>query len=170
MPIDSSGISGSSTPHVVPPTLLSRLWERHKSPWSWFARPVFGATLFYGAWLRSEWLMALGLVGVATSWFWFPKPRVVPRWVDRFIDIERTYLTPPWTSAKMLGFTITLLYLALTIAAFWNRRLELALGFVLAGCLLKAVWSVAVARRAALGAVIISLVSAAIAGLILWLL
>lgn len=151
------------------PSPLSRLWERHKNPLSWFARPLFGATLFYGAWVHSGWLLALGFVGVTTSWFWFPKPRDVPRWIERFIDIERSYLSPPWTSTKVFGFAVTLFFVAFTIAAFWKRHLDVALGIVMAGCLVKAVWSIAVARGAAMGAVIFGLASAAGAALVLML-
>lgn len=160
----------SGEPGVSPresPTLLSGLWERHKNPMSWVARPLFGSIMFYGAWIHSWWVLALGIVGVATSWFWFPRPGRVPRWVEKFIDVERAYVSPPWNAPKLLGFLVTFLFVAFTIVSFWQRRPGLALAMVIAGCLLKAGWSLAVARGAAIGAALFGLISAAIAALIL---
>lgn len=147
---------------------LARLYERHKNPLSWLVRPPLGAIMFYGAWQHSWPLLSFGLVGVATSWCWFPRPRKIRPWVERFIDIEREYLTPPWTAPKLLGLVAVAVFLVVVTCALWRHDAVLGLSAFAFGALCKAVWSVIVARDAGIPAAIIGVMSAAIAGGILY--
>jgi hypothetical protein len=151
--------------------LFTRLWERHKNQLSWWVRPLFGALWFYGAWRNSGWLLAAGVLGASTSWFWFPKPaRPHPR-IERFIDLEKEHLTPPWTAGKVLGLLAVGVFLVIATAAFWRRDAVLGLSLVAFGALLKAAWSVTVARAAGVLPAVIGVLTAAVAGGILyWLL
>ncbi len=149
--------------------MWERLWERHKNPFSWLLRPVFGFLMFYGAWINSWPTIGFCVFGLATSWCWFPKPSKPHAWVERFIDVEREYLTPPWTFNKVSGLVVVLVFLLLALSAFWFHMASLGLWLFLAGSLLKAVWSIKVAKLAGIPAAAIGVISALICGVLLYL-
>lgn len=149
---------------------FDRLWERHKNPWSWAVRPLLGVLYLYGAWARSVPLMAAALAGLATSWFWFPKPARPHPSLDRFIEIERRYVTRPYTAGKIAGGVAVLVFLVAVTVALWTHNLRLGLGVFAAGAAGKAVWSLKVAGRAGLPAAAIGAASALLAGLAAYLL
>lgn len=153
---------------MTPESLLERLWERHKNPLSWLVRPPLGALWFYGAWRQSGTLLALGVLGVATSWFWFPRPATPRTWVERFIDIERRYMAPPWTALKLAGLAMTAMILVVSTVAFWRHDGILGLTIVAFGALLKAVWSLKVARAAGIPAALIGIFVATVAAELLY--
>lgn len=111
-------------------------------------RPLFGVVMFYGAWLQSWPVLLLGVLGLATSWCWFPKPVKVHPWVERFIDVEKAYVTPPWTLAKVGALLAVLALMIVSLAAFWHRSLQLGLILMFFGGLAKSVWSLKVAGLA----------------------
>ncbi len=76
------------------PRIFRRLWERHKNPISWVCRPFFGLIMSYGAVLESWVILIIGVIGIGTSWFWFPKRKNTPEWAEDFINREREVLTP----------------------------------------------------------------------------
>lgn len=144
-------------------TVFERLFERHKNPLSWIVRPAFGILMFYGAWRNSVLLLSLGVVGAATSWFWFPRPRRLRPWVDRFIEVERRYITPPWTAPKVFGLAAVFVFIVVVTVAFWRHDVALGLSIFVLGALAKSIWSVKVAGRAGIPAAIIGIVSAGVA-------
>lgn len=113
-------------------------------------RPLFGIVMFYGAWLQSWPVLLLGVLGLATSWCWFPKPVKVHPWVERFIDVEKAYVTPPWTFTKIGALLAVLALMIVSLAAFWHRSLQLGLILMFFGGLAKSVWSLKVAGKAGL--------------------
>ena len=147
---------------------FERLYERHKNPLSWLVRPPLGALMFYGAWRNSWLLLALGFLGVATSWFWFPKPEIARPWVERFIDIERQYLTPPWTAPKVVGLLAVVIFLFLVTIALWKHDAVLGLSLFAMGALCKAAWCLVVAKDAGIPAALIGVASAAAAAALLY--
>jgi len=150
---------------------FDRLYERHKNPLSWLVRPPLGAIMPYGAWRHSWLLLSFGFVGAATSWFWFPKPKKTRLWVDRFIDVEREFLTPPWTASKVLGLFCVAVFLVVVTYALWRHDAVLGLSVFAFGALCKAVWSVIVAKDAGIPAAVIGVASAVIAaGVLYWFL
>jgi len=74
--------------------IFLRLWQRHKNPVSWVCRPFFGLILGYGAILENWLTILIGLLGLGTSWFWFPGPQNPPLWAEQFINQELEVLTP----------------------------------------------------------------------------
>lgn len=149
-------------------TLFDTLWERHKNPLSWFVRPFFGAFWFYGAYINSWVFLGLGVFGTATSWFWFPKPEKTHEWVERFIDIEKKYITPPWDFKKVVSLLLVFSFLIAITVVFWYHDVKLGLVIFIFGALLKAVWSVIVARKYGIPAAIIGIICAFAAALILY--
>ncbi len=143
---------------------FDQLWERHKNPWSWIARPLLGALLLYGAWLNSLALVVLSVIGLATSWFWFPKPRRVHPRIERFIDVERRFVTPPYTAQKVIGAAAVLGFVVLVTTALWLRHAVLGLSVFMIGALAKSLWSLAVAGRAGVPAAVIGAITAVAAG------
>ncbi|WP_157471834.1 hypothetical protein [Gilvimarinus agarilyticus] len=127
--------------------MLDILWERHKSIWSWYMRPLFGFVLFYGAWLNDWFVLMVGFIGLSTSWFWFPKPKMISPLVEEFINIERSFLTPPWHKAKVGSLVAVLMFVVISIFIFWYRWLELGLVLMCVGGLAKSFWSFKVAGR-----------------------
>jgi len=75
-------------------SIFCRLWERHKNPMSWVCRPFFGLVIGYGAILQSWTIILIGVLGIGTSWFWFPKLKNTPVWAEEFINKEFEVLTP----------------------------------------------------------------------------
>ena len=98
--------------------IFSRLWERHKNPASWVCRPFFGLLIGYGAILHNWMLIAIGIIGVGTSWFWFPKPGRTPPWAEVFIDKEYEVLTPGsrWDFRRVIAPSL----LPLALAGFYS--------------------------------------------------
>lgn len=113
-------------------------------------RPLFGVVMFYGAWLQSWPVLLLGVLGLATSWCWFPKPVKVHPWVELFIDVEKAYVTPPWTFTKVGALLAVMALMIVSLAAFWHRSLQLGLILMFFGGLAKSVWSLKVAGLAGL--------------------
>lgn len=126
--------------------------------------------MFYGAWQNSWLLLGMGAIGLSTSWFWFSKPKTVPVWVERFIDVEKQYITPPWELKKVLPLVFVMVFMIIVTAAFWYHDARLALIILIIGALYKAMWSLYVSRMAGIPAAVIGIVSAALAAVALWFL
>ncbi len=84
--------------------IFRRLWERHKNPISWVCRPFFGLIISYGAVLENWVILVIGVIGIGTSWFWFPKWKNTPDWAEDFINREWEVLTPanPWDFKRVI--------------------------------------------------------------------
>jgi hypothetical protein len=107
---------------------LAWAWERHHNVLSWYIRPHFVLPLAYFSYRRSLSGIALTLVALATSMFWFPAPeRVDPR-VEEFLAFEREWLTGEWTIAKIATTLLVPLILGMLCLTFWRR--SLVWGFV----------------------------------------
>jgi hypothetical protein len=67
---------------------LSWAWARHHNILSWYIRPLFLLPFCYFAYRRSVKSIALTLLALATSKFWFPEPeqpdpKVLEFWPQR---------------------------------------------------------------------------------------
>lgn len=149
-------------------TLFDKLWERHKNPLSWVVRPFFGLSWFYGAYIHSVFFLGLGVLGTATSWFWFPKPEKPHEWVERFIDVEKKYITPPWDYKKVVSLLAVGSFLIAITVVLWNHDAKLGLAIFIFGSLVKTLWSVIVARKYGIPAAIIGILCACAAAFILY--
>lgn len=129
-------------------------------------RPPFGALYLYGAWRQSPALLLLATLALSTSWFWFPRPKRVFPHIERFIDIERRFVTPPYTFEKLAGALLVLLFLIGVTWALWRGSIVFGLWVFTGGALFKSVWSIAVAGRAGYPAALIGLVSALLSALL----
>ena len=97
---------------------LSWAWARHHNIVSWYIRPLFLLPLAYFSYRRSLSGIALTVVALATSMFWFPAPeRVDPR-VEEFLAFEREWLTGEWTLDKVLITSVVPLSLTAFCLAF----------------------------------------------------
>jgi len=133
-------------------------------------RPLFGAVMFYGAWVNSWLLLATGVFSLSTSWFWFPKPKRTHAWVEKFIDVEKRYITPPWELEKVLSLIFVLIFLIIVTISFWYHDARLALVLFIAGALYKAIWSLYVSGKAGIPAAVVGIVSAILAAVALYFL
>ncbi len=121
---------------------LSWAWARHHNILSWYIRPLFLLPLAYFSYRRSLSGIALTVVALATSMFWFPAPeRVDPR-VEEFLAFEREWLTGEWTLAKVLITSVVPLSLTAFCLAFWKRSLLWGLIIINAMALTKVLWGV----------------------------
>ncbi len=121
---------------------LSWAWARHHNILSWYIRPLFLLPLAYFSYRRSLSGIALTVVALATSMFWFPAPeRVDPR-VEEFLAFEREWLTGEWTLAKVLITSVVPLSLTAFCLAFWKRSLLWGLIIINAMALTKLLWGV----------------------------
>jgi hypothetical protein len=121
---------------------LGWAWERHHNVLSWYVRPLFVLPLAYFSYRRSLWGVALTLVALATSMFWFPAPeRVDPR-VEEFLAFEREWLTGEWTAGKIVSALAVPALLGVLCLAFWKRSLRWGLIVVNAIAAGKVAWGV----------------------------
>jgi hypothetical protein len=126
----------------LPDEFLSWAWARHHNIGSWYIRPLFLLPLAYFSYRRSLSGIALTVVALATSVFWFPAPeRLDPR-VEEFLAFEREWLTGEWTLAKVLITSVVPLSLPAFCLAFWKRSLLWGLIIINAISLTKMLWGV----------------------------
>jgi hypothetical protein len=120
---------------------LSWAWSRHHNPLGWYIRPLFLLPFCYFAYKRSIWGIALTLLALATSMFWFPEPeRPDPRAVE-FLAMEKEYLMSDWIPVKVLLGLLVPISLAALALAFWKRSLLYGLVLIDAIMLTKVGWS-----------------------------
>ncbi len=121
---------------------LGWAWERHHNVLSWYVRPLFVLPLAYFSYRRSLSGIALTLLALATSMFWFPAPeRVDPR-VEEFLAFEREWLTGEWMMAKAVTTLLVPLILGMLCLAFWRRSVVWGLVVINAMAAGKVAWGV----------------------------
>jgi len=120
---------------------LNWAWARHANPLSWYIRPLFILPFCYFAYRRSLWGMALTIVAVTSSMFWFPAPAAPDPRAAAFLAVERQYVGGPWTLSRIV---LTALVPIWFVALAWGvrRRSWLGVATVIgSGTLLKVGWS-----------------------------
>ena len=121
---------------------LAWAWGRHHNVLSWYVRPLFVLPLAYFSYRRSLSGIALTLVALSTSMFWFPAPeRLDPR-VEEFLALEREWLTGEWTAGKIASALAVPALLGILCLAFWGRSLLWGLIVVNAIAVTKVAWGV----------------------------
>ena len=120
---------------------LSWAWERHHNVLSWYIRPLFLLPFCYFAYKRSITGIALTLLALATSMFWFPAPKDPDPRVLEFLAMEKEYLTGEWTLAKVLMSSLVPIGLTALGLAFWKRSFVWGLVVLNAMALVKIGWS-----------------------------
>ncbi len=116
-------------------------WERHHNVLSWYIRPLFLLPFCYFAYKRSITGIALTLLALATSMFWFPAPEDPDPRVLEFLAMEKEYLTGEWTLAKVLMSSLVPISLTALALAFWKRSFVWGLIVLNAMALGKIGWS-----------------------------
>lgn len=117
-------------------------WERHHNILSWYVRPLFLIPFCFFAYRRSLFGIALTLVALATSMFWFPAPEGDPGpAVREILALEREYLFGEWTLAKVFFALLVPLSFAGLALAFWKRSLMWGLAVINAMVLTKILWT-----------------------------
>jgi hypothetical protein len=121
--------------------LTAWAWERHHNVLSWYIRPLFFLPFCYFAYKRSLWGIALTMVALATSMFWFPAPEMTSPAVREMLDAEEEYLTANWTPWKVLIALLVPVSFAALGLAFWKRSLVWGLAVINGAILFKIGWT-----------------------------
>ena len=119
---------------------LNWAWARHLNPLSWYVRPLFILPFCYFAYKKHVWGMALTVVAVISSMFWFPVPDSPDPRAVALLAVERQYVGGPWTLGRIVLTTLVPMWF---IALAWTvrRRSWLGVATVIAsGTLLKVGW------------------------------
>ncbi len=120
---------------------LNWAWERHQNPLSWYIRPLFVLPYCYFAYKKSVLGLSLTLIAVVTSMFWFPAPAEIDPRAAAFLEMERHYITTPWTFTKWAMTMSIPVWFVLLAWAFWKRSWLAGLIVLNVGVLLKVIWS-----------------------------
>ncbi len=120
-------------------------WARHHNVLSWYIRPLFLIPFIIFAYRRSLRGIALTLVALLTSMFWFPAPAQADPAVLGFLQAEQDYLFGRWTIGKVLLSSVVPLSLFALALAFWRRSWLWGLVVLNGIALTKTLWSFAVA-------------------------
>ena len=98
-------------------------WARHHNLLSWYIRPLFLLPLCYFAYRRSGKGIALTVIALASSMFWFPAPAQPDPRVIEMLQAEQEYLLGEWTLWKLaIALLIPAGFGALALA-FWKRSI-----------------------------------------------
>jgi hypothetical protein len=122
---------------------LAWAWARHHNILSWYIRPLFILPYIYFAYKRSWKGLAITILALATSMFWFPAPDSVDPMVSEFLQAEKDYLTGTWTLPKILLTLTVPLFFYLLGLSFWKRSWWWGVVVINLAALGKIAWSVA---------------------------
>jgi hypothetical protein len=145
-------------------------WERHHNEWSWYIRPLFLLPYCWFAWRRSLSGIALTLLALLTSMFWFPAPETPSPWAVDVLAAEKAYLLGPWNWWKVALALLVPASLGALAVAFWRRSFLWGVAVVNFMAIAKVAWTFVFFSQAAalyhllpavLGAVICNAVLAA---------
>ncbi len=118
------------------------VFERHLNQWSWYLRPLFLIPFCYFAHKHCWSGISITVFCLFTSMFWFPKPEVVSKNAEIFLEFEKDYLYGEWNLSKLLmTLTIPVSFIALGLA-FWKRSLIMGLGVIMLIATGKILWSI----------------------------
>lgn len=120
---------------------LNWAWARHHNPLSWYIRPLFVLPFCYFAYVKKAWGIALTLVAVLSSMFWFPPPAASDPRAAAFLAMERQYITGPWTFSKVAMTALVPGWFIALAWAFWRRSWPAGFLVINVGTLLKVIWS-----------------------------
>ncbi|MFC9086817.1 hypothetical protein [Nocardiopsis dassonvillei] len=121
---------------------LAWAWPRHLNPLSWYVRPLFFLPIAYFCWTRRPVPLALTIVAMLSSFFWFPAPEEIDPAMAGVLEMERELFTDPtWVTWATLPLVPALL--GSLCAAFWYRSLGWGLVVVNGGLAVKIAWTVA---------------------------
>lgn len=120
---------------------LNWAWARHHNPLSWYIRPLFVLPFCYFAYKKSAWGVALTIVAVLSSMFWFPAPAATDPQAAAFLAMERQYITGAWTLSKVAMTALVPVWFIALGWAFWQRSWLTGFLVINVGALLKVVWS-----------------------------
>jgi len=128
---------------------LNWAWARHHNPLSWYIRPLFVLPFCYFAYKRSTWGVALTIVAVLSSKFWFSAPAATDPRAAAFLAVERQYITGPWTLSKVTMTALVPVWFIALAWVFWRRSWLAGFLVINVGALLKVIWSFYFARTSA---------------------
>jgi hypothetical protein len=98
-------------------------WARHHNLLSWYIRPLFLLPFCFFAYRRSGKGIALTVIALATSMFWFPAPEQPDSRAIEMLEAEREYLLGTWTLWKVAIALLIPLGLGTLALAFWKRSI-----------------------------------------------
>jgi hypothetical protein len=85
--------------------------------------------------------VALTIVAVLSSMFWFPPPAATDPRAAAFLAVERQYITGPWTFSKVAMTALVPVWFIALAWAFWRRSWLAGFLVINVGALLKVIWS-----------------------------
>ncbi len=120
---------------------LNWAWARHDNLLSSYIRPLFVLPFCYFAYRKSAWGVALTIVAVFSSMFWFPPLAATDPRAAAFLAMERRYITGSWTLNKDAMTALVPVWFIALAWAFWRRSWPAGFLVIDLGALLKVIWS-----------------------------
>ena len=116
-------------------------WARHHNPLSWYIRPLFVLPFCYFAYRKNGWGVALTVLAVLSSMFWFPAPEEAEGRAAAFLEMEKRYITGTWGAGKVAMTALVPVWFIALGAAFWRRSWAAGFLVINLGIALKVAWS-----------------------------
>ena len=127
---------------AVQPDFFNWTFARHQNILSWYIRPLFLIPFCFFAYRHNPAGIALTLLLLLTSMFWFPVPVSVNEQVTEFLQMEKDYLTLGWSASKILLTLLVPLSLSFLAIALWKRSIKFAILIIALIAAAKILWSV----------------------------
>ncbi|MBI4244682.1 MAG: hypothetical protein HY606_11380 [Planctomycetes bacterium] len=144
-------------------SITRQLWERHKNPLSWTLRPFFAVILYYGVWSHSWTLIAIAIIGLSTSWFWFPKPINTPIWAEQLIDKELEWMKNK--KKNLIGVLSSIIVIGSFFWVLYNNYIIPSTVILIVSIAGKLIWCAKLDKNAAIPLTVLVLASYAITSL-----
>lgn len=117
-------------------------FARHHNILSWYIRPIFLIPFAFFSFKKKPVGIAVTVLLLLTSMFWFPEPSTTNAQVSEFLQMEKEYLTSGWTMAKVFFAIVVFFSMGSLCYSLWHRNKKAGIVILVLIAFGKLGWSV----------------------------